>query len=88
MKKHYRNQVLLTKLGVKIVEIREAKDITQEQLAEKLGIDTRQLGRIERGETNATISTLESVATVFSMDLSKLLEITLETSEKFELKIS
>lgn len=84
LKKHYRNQALLNKIGTKIVDIRKQKQFTQEALAEKLGIELRQLGRIERGETNPNISTLESIATIFSMELSQLVDVTLSSMEKFK----
>ena len=46
----------------RIRELRVSKNMTQEQLAEKIGFDVSYLGRIERGKSaNIQISTLEKI---------------------------
>lgn len=46
----------------RIRELRIAKDMTQEQLADKIGVDVSFLGRIERGKSaNIQITTLEKI---------------------------
>jgi len=42
------------KLNERIRTIRQGKGYTQEYMAEKLGIDTVNYGRIERGQTQIT----------------------------------
>lgn len=44
-----------------IKECRQLKSITQEQLAEKIGISTRQLQRIENNEESTKIQTLKKI---------------------------
>lgn len=44
-----------------IKECRKLKGITQEELAEKIGISTRQLQRIEENETKTKIQTLKKI---------------------------
>lgn len=73
-------------VGKKIVETRKKKGVSQEDLVEKTGFDLRQIGRIERGESNPTISTIEAIATVLDVELKDLTEVNLSTSEKFDLE--
>lgn len=64
-------------IAKRIKELRIAKEMTQEQLAEKIGVDVSFLGRIERGKSaNIQVNTLEKIinaldedyATFFSFD--------------------
>ena len=52
---------LLKLVGLNIKEIRKAKKMTQEELAEKCGIQTSFLTGVERGDRNITIQTLEKI---------------------------
>lgn len=74
MGKQYRDQEYLVKIGKRIVEIRDLRKITQEKLAELTKIDTRQIGRIERAETNASISSLKLIADHLKISVSDLLD--------------
>lgn len=47
--------------GKNLKEIRKSKCITQEKLSEKIGINLRQLARIEAGESFVTAETLERI---------------------------
>jgi Predicted transcription factor, homolog of eukaryotic MBF1 len=49
-------------------EIREQKNMSRAVLAEKSGIDETYLGRIERGEINTTIETLDKI--IKSLDIT------------------
>ncbi|WP_406826262.1 helix-turn-helix domain-containing protein [Pedobacter sp. KACC 23697] len=72
--KQYRDQEYLVKIGKRIVEIRDLRKVTQEKLAELTGIDTRQIGRIERAETNVSISSLKLIADNLKISVSELLD--------------
>ncbi|GEM62908.1 hypothetical protein SF1_08900 [Sphingobacterium faecium NBRC 15299] len=72
--KQYRDQQYLKDLGKQIKKIREDNGWSQEFLAELCEIDVRQLGRIERAETNSTISILKKIADKSSITMSKLLD--------------
>jgi transcriptional regulator with XRE-family HTH domain len=50
-------------VGRRIAELRADLGFTQEQLAERLGMDTNNLQRIELGRQNLTIRTLARLAT-------------------------
>ena len=52
---------LKEKLGAKIQEIRKAKHITQEKLAEMINMDTSNLSNIERGKKFMTSVTMEKL---------------------------
>lgn len=52
---------LKEKLGKRIQEIRKSKNLTQEKLAEMIGIDTPNLSNIERGKRFVSSDTLEKI---------------------------
>lgn len=55
----------------RIRELRIAKNMTQEQLADKIGFDISYLGRIERGKSsNIQISTLEKIINALDEEYS------------------
>ncbi len=47
--------------GKRIQEIRKSKKLTQEKLAEAIGLDTPNLSNIERGKRFVTSDTLEKI---------------------------
>jgi len=71
-------------INEKIRRIREAKDLTQEQMAEKLGISQSAYGDIERGDNDPKLSKLQKIADIFEMQLSELVDL----SEKGTLNIN
>jgi transcriptional regulator with XRE-family HTH domain len=60
----------------KIRLIREAKNLTQEQVAEKLGVSQSAYGDIERGDNDPKLSKLQKLAGIFEMQLSELVDLT------------
>ncbi|MEQ6353200.1 helix-turn-helix transcriptional regulator [Lysinibacillus sp. M3] len=52
---------LVKLVGSNIKEIRKSKKLTQEELAEKCGLQTSYLAGVERGDRNITIQTLEKI---------------------------
>ena len=73
--KQYKNQDYLERVGKRLVEIRTQKNISQEKLQELSGFDTRQIGRIERAETNASISIIQKIASALNIEVSELLDV-------------
>jgi transcriptional regulator with XRE-family HTH domain len=65
---------LLKNFGQNLRKLRESKSISQEELAYKADIPINQVGRIERGEVNTTISTLNSIAKALDICLKDLLD--------------
>lgn len=59
-------------LGSKIKRLRQKRGLTQEQLAEQIGIATRTLSGIEIGENFVTAETLEKVFDVLNISSTEL----------------
>lgn len=59
----------------KIKLVREAKGLTQEQVAEKLQMSKNGYGDIERGDSDVKLSKLQKIAEVFDMKLSELVDL-------------
>lgn len=61
------------KINEKIRFMRQLKEFSQEEMAEKLGLSLNGYANIERGETDVQMSRLEQIATIFEIDLLELL---------------
>lgn len=61
-------------LGKKIREYRKRSNLTQFQLAERLGIDDKHLSRIELGKNMPQANTIVKLAEVFRIDIKDLFE--------------
>ena len=61
-------------LGQRIRNYRTSKHLSQEKLAELSGCHPAYIGQIERGEKNATIESIEKIASALDVSLSKLFE--------------
>jgi transcriptional regulator with XRE-family HTH domain len=59
----------------KIRLIREAKGLTQEQVAEKLGICVNAYGNIERGDNDPKLSKLQKIAEILEIPLADLIDL-------------
>lgn len=68
-----KNKKLVKAIGERIRSFRLELQLSQEELANEAEIPLSQIGRIERGETNPTISTLFVIAEALKIDLSVLL---------------
>lgn len=72
---HYIDQAYLERVGKKIVAIREELNLSQEKFAELVGIDTRQLGRIERAENNSSICLMKKIADSLEIKVGTILDV-------------
>ena len=61
-------------VGKRIQSLRKAKKLSQEELAEQAGIHRTYMGAVERGEKNATIETLQKIATALGVKVGDLFE--------------
>lgn len=68
-----RNKKLLQRFGYHLRELRQAAGLTQEELANDADIPINQVGRIERGEINPTLSTLYALSEALKKRLPELL---------------
>ena len=60
------------KVGKRIQEIRIEKNITQQDLAAKCNFEKSNMSRLEKGNANATLSTLEQVCDALQIDYVEL----------------
>ncbi|MEI6864641.1 helix-turn-helix transcriptional regulator [Flavicella sp.] len=81
------NKHLIKQFGLKIRELREAKNISQEALSFSTGFHRTYIGMIERGERNISLTNMAVFAKVFELSLSELLDYkTLNSFRKYETK--
>ncbi|HGS4673185.1 helix-turn-helix domain-containing protein [Vibrio parahaemolyticus] len=64
---------LLATLAKNVRSFRVKNGMSQELLAEKCGLHRTYIGSIERGERNATLSTLEVLAETLNVSIAQLL---------------
>ena len=66
---------ILIGFGDRIRELRTKSNWTQEKLADETGFHRTYIGMIERGERNLSLKNIEVFANVFSLSVSKLLDL-------------
>ncbi len=64
---------LYEQFGEKVRKLRKEKDISQEELAEKIKRDPRTVVAIETGKRNPTLNTIYKIAQALNVSLSELL---------------
>jgi transcriptional regulator with XRE-family HTH domain len=69
-----KNKWLIKAVGSRVREFRIQKGISQEDLANEADIPLSQIGRIERGENNPTVSTLFVIAKALDVELKALVD--------------
>ncbi len=60
------------KLGRKIAKIRKSHKMTQEELADRIGVHYTTLSRIERGESNPPVYTVFKISQALRTSLKEL----------------
>jgi transcriptional regulator with XRE-family HTH domain len=63
---------ILLALGKNISDLRKEKGLTQEQLAERSGLDSTYISGIERGVRNPSFKSLVSLASGFGISVSEV----------------
>lgn len=66
-------ETFITNLGTHIRQLRESKNLSQQDLANDCGIPKVQIGRIERAKINTTIRTLVKIANALEIEPKELL---------------
>ncbi len=76
-----RNALVLTSMSndkpaiaARILDRREALDLSQEKVARLAGISLQQMGRIERGVSDPKLSTAKAIADALNLTLDELLD--------------
>lgn len=81
-------QRLGKKLGQRISERRKSLNWTQDQLAERLGVDAETVSRFERGATVPSLVTLDRLAPILKVSISDLLSDASATPTDQAIRIS
>lgn len=68
-------QQLFIKIGDKIKELRELKNLSQQDLAALCNFEKSNMSRIEAGRTNLTINTLFKISNALKVPLKDLVSI-------------
>lgn len=72
---YYRDTAFIKRFGQRLREIRKEKGVSQEDLAGKTGFELSQIGRIERGEVNTSISHLAAIAKALKVSPKELVDL-------------
>lgn len=62
---------ILIEFGNNVRRIRLESGLTQEQLANELGVEISQISRIERGVINTSVTTLYSISKTLKIEVSE-----------------
>ena len=66
------SETIQQKVGKRILEIRNQKKISQQELASKCNFEKSNMSRLEKGNVNATLSTLEKVCDALQIEYIEL----------------
>ena len=75
-------------LGLRVKEFRKQKKLTQEKLAETIGVDNGYISKLEVGQNFPSITTLEKIADVLDVELYELFRYTNYKSKNFKEEIN
>lgn len=70
-----------TKIGRNIKRYRHWNELTQEQLAELIGVSTSFVGHIERGTRKMSIDTLCAICRALGVSSDKILDLELDKEQ-------
>lgn len=73
-------------IGKRIQKIRKIKELSQEEIAEKVGISPNYISSIERGKANPTLDLLIAIAGVMKVTIVEFFEVEDEIKDKKELQ--
>jgi transcriptional regulator with XRE-family HTH domain len=76
--KRVRDEKLLKEFGFHVRQLRMARNMTLEELAESAGIEYSQVIRVEAGKVNTTISTMQAIALGLKVSLPELIGFEME----------
>lgn len=69
---YYKDERFIKRFGQRLRELRKEKNLSQEELAWQTGFELSQIGRIERGEINTSISHVSAIAKVLKVKPEEL----------------
>ena len=69
---NHNKKLILIEFGKALRQIRLTNGLTQEKLANELGVEISQISRIERGVINTSVVTVYQLAKILKIDVSEL----------------
>lgn len=69
-----RDTAYLKKFGNNLKRLRKDKGLSQELLCHKADLSKNQIGNIERGEVNVTLSTIKLIADALEINIKELFD--------------
>jgi len=66
---------LYVKVGLRIRELRTHRNLSLQELSDRLDIEYNNLIRIEKGRTNPTLGTLYKISQVLNVKLTDIVDI-------------
>lgn len=63
------------RFGLAVKEYRRLLNVSQEELAMRIGADQAYVSRIEAGQMNVTLETVEQIAVALEVDVPELLKL-------------
>ena len=63
----------IKQIAMRLHGLRDALDLTVEQVAEKIGVTPEQYAAMESGDTDLSVSTLQKISTEFGVSLDELM---------------
>ena len=66
---------LYRRIGLKIRELRNRKDLTIQEFSDRIDIEYNNLIRIEKGRTNPTIGTLYKISSDLEVQLKDIVDV-------------
>lgn len=73
-KEYYKDKDSIKMLGKRIQHVRKSMKVSQEELAFRCGFELSQIGRIERGTINTSISNVFAIATALNIPVKELFD--------------
>jgi transcriptional regulator with XRE-family HTH domain len=71
---HHKDTIYLEKFGKNLKLLRKARGFSQERLESEADVSKNQIGNIERGEINTTISTVYLIAKALDIHPKELFD--------------
>lgn len=72
--KYFKDDLFIKKFGKHLKQLRQSKKVTQEELSYRTGFELSQIGRIERGTINTSISHISAIAKALDVHPSELFQ--------------
>jgi transcriptional regulator with XRE-family HTH domain len=70
-----KQQQFITKVGKRIVALREERSMSQTELADRCGWDKQSLNRIENGAVNTTLKSLFIIAEALGVKVNEVINV-------------